>query len=72
MDLTAFDLEESPVEQAVVICTDARTESGSQIRTLILTMLYRPDPYADSGGVCLHCGDPPVRDYLQGQDLVCL
>ena len=45
-DLTAFDLE-SLRWNKVIICTDADVD-GYQIRTLILTMLYRLTPSADS------------------------
>ena len=41
-DLAAFDLENLRWNK-VVICTDADVD-GFQIRTLILTMLYRPTP----------------------------
>ena len=43
----------------VVICTDADVD-GYQIRTLILTMLYRLTPTLIQRGVCLHRRVPPL------------
>ena len=37
-----------------------RDVDGFQIRTLILTMLYRLDPHPDPGGVCVHRRVPAV------------
>ena len=57
-DLATFDLD-SLRWNKVVICTDADVD-GFQIRTLILTMLYRLTPTLIETGVCLHRGVPAV------------
>ncbi len=55
-DLAAFDLS-SLRWNKIVICTDADVD-GFQIRTLILTMLYRLTPTLIQQGLCLHRGVP--------------
>ena len=52
-DLSAFNLENLRWNK-VIICTDADVD-GFQIRTLILTMLYRLTPTPDPAGICLYC-----------------
>ena len=56
-ELNQFDLNNLRWSK-VVICTDGDVD-GFQIRTLILTMLYRL-PHPDPGGLCLYCGDAAV------------
>ena len=51
-DLSLFNLANLRWNK-IVICTDADVD-GYQIRTLILTMLWRLTPHPDPGGVCLH------------------
>ena len=62
-DLNQFDLSNLRWSK-VVICTDGDVD-GFQIRTLILTMLYRLCPTPDPGGLRLYRRDAPVRDHLQ-------
>ena len=73
-ELNQFDLNNLRWSK-VVICTDGDVD-GFQIRTLILTMLYRLCPTPDPRGLCVYCGNAPVRDHLQGKirrkDVVCL
>ena len=57
-DLSTFDLENLRWNK-VIICTDADVD-GYQIRTLILTMIYRLVPDAHSGGLCVYRGIAPV------------
>ena len=57
-DLSSFDLNNLRWNK-VIICTDADVD-GFQIRTLILTMLYRLVPTLINDGVCVHCGVPAV------------
>ena len=59
-DLAAFDLENLRWNK-VVICTDADVD-GFQIRTLILTMLYRLTPHPHpAGGMCISPNPPCTR-----------
>ena len=53
-DLSAFDIQNLRWNK-VVICTDADVD-GYQIRTLILTMIYRLVPHAHRAGLCLYRG----------------
>ena len=69
-ELPAFELE-SLRWSKVIICTDADVD-GFQIRTLILTMLYRLAPTLIREGLRLHRGVAAVRDRIGRQDLVCL
>ena len=55
-DLTAFDINNLRWNK-VIICTDADVD-GFQIRTLILTMIYRLCPTLIQRGLCLHRRDP--------------
>ena len=57
-DLAEFDLD-SLRWNKIVICTDADVD-GFQIRTLILTMLYRLVPTLIREGLCLYRGIAPV------------
>ena len=57
-DLSLFNLDNLRWNK-IVICTDADVD-GYQIRTLILTMLWRLTPHPDPGGVCLHRRVPPL------------
>ena len=57
-DLATFDLNNLRWNK-VVICTDADVD-GFQIRTLILTMLYRLTPTLIERGLCLYCRVPSV------------
>ena len=54
-DLNAFDLNNLRWNK-VIICTDADVD-GFQIRTLILTMIYRLCPTLIQRGLCLHRRD---------------
>ena len=56
-DLASFDLD-SLRWNKVVICTDADVD-GFQIRTLILTMLYRLHPHPDPAGPMSTSRSPP-------------
>ena len=57
-DLNSFDLNNLRWSK-VVICTDGDVD-GFQIRTLILTMLYRLCPHPHPGGLCVYRGDTAV------------
>ena len=57
-ELASFDLSNLRWNK-VIICTDADVD-GFQIRTLILTMIYRLTPDADPGGVCVYRRVAPV------------
>ena len=61
-DLASFDLD-SLRWNKVVICTDADVD-GFQIRTLILTMLYRLTPPPPPHRCCCGCGPPPGGHHL--------
>ncbi len=54
----AFDLDNLRWNK-VIICTDADVD-GFQIRTLILTMIYRLCADAHSGGLCVYRRVAPV------------
>mgnify|MGYP001128932995 CR=1 FL=1 len=70
-DLPPFDLG-SLRWNKVVICTDADVD-GYQIRTLILTMIYRLCPTLIREGYVYIAESPLYEiDHLQGQDVVCL
>ena len=56
-DMAAFDLMNLRWNK-IVICTDADVD-GFQIRTLILTMLYRLTPHPDPAGVRVYRRIPP-------------
>ena len=56
-DMAAFDLMNLRWNK-IVICTDADVD-GFQIRTLILTMLYRLTPHPHSAGVRVYRRVPP-------------
>ena len=51
-DLNAFDINNLRWNK-VIICTDADVD-GFQIRTLILTMIYRLVPTLIQRGLCVH------------------
>ena len=67
-ELPAFELE-SLRWSKVIICTDADVD-GFQIRTLILTMLYRLAPTLIREGLGVHRGVAALRDRVRRQDLV--
>ena len=67
---TAFELE-SLRWSKVIICTDADVD-GFQIRTLILTMLYRLAPTLIREGYVYIAETPLFEIHRQGQDVVCL
>ena len=53
----------------VIFCTDADVD-GFQIRTLLLTMVYRLAPALIEAGKVYIVESPPVRDHLQGRDVL--
>ena len=59
-ELATFNLDNLRYNK-IVICTDADVD-GYQIRTLVLTMLYRLTPTLINEGLCVHCGVSAVRD----------
>ena len=69
-DLSAFNLENLRWNK-VIICTDADVD-GFQIRTLILTMLYRLAPTLIREGYVYIAESPLYEIVTQGQDLLCL
>ena len=56
---------------SIVICTDADVD-GFQIRTLILTMLYRLTPTLIEQGYVYIAESPLYEINCQGRDLLCL
>lgn len=69
-DLSAFDMDNLRWNK-VLICTDADVD-GFQIRTLILTMIYRLMPKLIQAGKVYIARVSAVRGDLQGPDLFCL
>ena len=69
-DLSSFDIDNLRWSK-VIICTDADVD-GFQIRTLILTMLYRLVPTLIREGYVYIAESPLYEIETQGQDLLCL